>query len=143
MSAGVRFAWVPPPGWPAPPAGWYPPPGWLPDPEWPEPPAGWRFWQQQFDRRHFVRTWRLLLVALAVWVAGNVAMAIGLHRHAEAMRRLFSDTAPGSTLTNPVLLVAGCALLLMIGIVIVGIAWQTTFGEAPASPARRPSWESG
>jgi Septum formation len=34
----------PPPGWPAPPAGFVPPPGWQPDPSWPPPPPGWRLW---------------------------------------------------------------------------------------------------
>jgi hypothetical protein len=130
MLAGASLAWVPPEGWPVPPIGWSPPPGWLPDPQWPEPPAGWHFWQEQFDGARFIRTWRILLVALAGWVAGNVAMAIGLHRHAAAMRRFFFNARPGSSMTNPVLLVAGCALLLMIGIVIVGIAWHVTFGFA-------------
>jgi RsiW-degrading membrane proteinase PrsW (M82 family) len=36
----------PPPGWPAPPAGWEPPPGWQPDPRWPPAPPGWQFWTQ-------------------------------------------------------------------------------------------------
>lgn len=34
----------PPPGWPAPPAGWEPPEGWTPDPSWPQAPPGWSFW---------------------------------------------------------------------------------------------------
>jgi hypothetical protein len=34
----------PPPGWPAAPDGWTPPPEWQPDPAWPAPPAGWQFW---------------------------------------------------------------------------------------------------
>lgn len=34
----------PPPGWPAPPAGWVPPPGWQPDLSWPAPPPAWQFW---------------------------------------------------------------------------------------------------
>ncbi|MGN6300202.1 MAG: GmrSD restriction endonuclease domain-containing protein [Angustibacter sp.] len=34
----------PPPGWPAPPAGWTPTDGWQPDPTWPPAPAGWSFW---------------------------------------------------------------------------------------------------
>ncbi len=34
----------PPPGWPAPPAGWKPPAGWTPDPSWPDPPHGWELW---------------------------------------------------------------------------------------------------
>jgi hypothetical protein len=34
----------PPPGWPAGPDGWTPPPEWQPDPTWPAPPAGWQLW---------------------------------------------------------------------------------------------------
>ncbi|HEY6491901.1 MAG TPA: PrsW family glutamic-type intramembrane protease [Trebonia sp.] len=41
---GNGWAFNPPPGWPAPPAGWLPPQGWQPDPSWPPPPAGWNFW---------------------------------------------------------------------------------------------------
>jgi hypothetical protein len=37
----------PPPGWPAPPAGWSPPPGWQPDPAWPAPPPGWPLWVEE------------------------------------------------------------------------------------------------
>lgn len=39
----------PPPGWPAPPAGWDPPPGWQPDPTWPAAPEGWTFWVDASD----------------------------------------------------------------------------------------------
>jgi Domain of unknown function (DUF4041)/Meiotically up-regulated gene 113 len=35
-----------PPGWPAVPPGWTPPPGWLADPSWPAAPPGWDFWSQ-------------------------------------------------------------------------------------------------
>ena len=42
MSQESRFN--PPPGWPAPPAGWKPPAGWTPDPSWPDPPDGWQLW---------------------------------------------------------------------------------------------------
>jgi RsiW-degrading membrane proteinase PrsW (M82 family) len=42
--SGTRAVFNPPPGWPAPPAGWEPPPGWQPDPRWPAPPPGWQFW---------------------------------------------------------------------------------------------------
>ncbi|MCD1286032.1 DUF4041 domain-containing protein [Brevibacterium sp. CCUG 69071] len=34
----------PPPGWPAPPKGWWPPASWAPDPAWPPPPPGWQLW---------------------------------------------------------------------------------------------------
>jgi hypothetical protein len=34
----------PPPNWPQPPEGWFPPPGWQPDPSWPQPPFGWPLW---------------------------------------------------------------------------------------------------
>jgi len=34
----------PPPGWPAPPAGWVPHQGCVPDPVWPAAPPGWAFW---------------------------------------------------------------------------------------------------
>lgn len=34
----------PPPGWPAPPAGFVPPYGWSGDPSWPPPPPGWLWW---------------------------------------------------------------------------------------------------
>lgn len=44
MSDGLVFN--PPPGWPAPPAGWQPPAGWTPDPTWPDPPPGWELWLQ-------------------------------------------------------------------------------------------------
>lgn len=46
-SDGAGTVFNPPPGWPAPPAGWRPPPGWQPDPSWPQPPAGWSFWLTQ------------------------------------------------------------------------------------------------
>jgi hypothetical protein len=72
--------------------------------------------------------WRLLLAVLIVWVAGNAVMAIGLRHHADAMRRFEATASAGSTFTNPVALVAGCAFLLVIGIVTVGLAWQMTFG---------------
>ncbi len=39
---GMRFN--SPPGWPAPPAGWVPPPGFQPDPSWPTAPPGWQWW---------------------------------------------------------------------------------------------------
>jgi RsiW-degrading membrane proteinase PrsW (M82 family) len=42
--SGTKAVFNPPPGWPAPPAGWEPPPGWQPDPRWPAPPPGWQFW---------------------------------------------------------------------------------------------------
>lgn len=38
------FVFNPPPGWPAPPAGWRPPAGWVPDPSWPAPPEHWQLW---------------------------------------------------------------------------------------------------
>jgi RsiW-degrading membrane proteinase PrsW (M82 family) len=34
-----------PPGWPAVPAGWRPPPGWQPDLSWPAAPADWEYWR--------------------------------------------------------------------------------------------------
>lgn len=34
----------PPPGWPAPPAGFVPDEGWQPDPHWPAAPPQWSFW---------------------------------------------------------------------------------------------------
>jgi hypothetical protein len=42
-----RKTWVfnPPPGWPAPPAGWQPPADWHPHPTWPREPADWEFWR--------------------------------------------------------------------------------------------------
>jgi RsiW-degrading membrane proteinase PrsW (M82 family) len=43
--SGARAVFNPPPGWPAPPAGWEPPPGWQPDPQWPPAPPGWQFWR--------------------------------------------------------------------------------------------------
>lgn len=46
-SDGAGTVFNPPPGWPAPPAGWRPPPGWQPDPSWPQPPTGWSFWLTQ------------------------------------------------------------------------------------------------
>jgi hypothetical protein len=79
-------------------------------------------------RKAATGAWRLLLAVLIVWVAGNAALAIGLRHHADAMRHFEATASAGSTFTNPVALVAGCALLLVIGIVIVGIAWQMTFG---------------
>ena len=44
QSATSALVFNPPPGWPAPPAGWVPPPGWQPDPAWPPAPPGWQFW---------------------------------------------------------------------------------------------------
>ncbi|MGC5173181.1 hypothetical protein ACLQ2Q_21275 [Microbacterium sp. DT81.1] len=38
----VRFH--PPPNWPPPPPGWFPPAGWQPDPTWPPAPPNWQFW---------------------------------------------------------------------------------------------------
>jgi hypothetical protein len=32
----------PPPGWPAAPEGWLPPPDWQPEPDWPAAPDGWQ-----------------------------------------------------------------------------------------------------
>jgi hypothetical protein len=40
----MSWKFNPPPGWPAQPEGWQPPPGWSPDPSWPPAPAGWQFW---------------------------------------------------------------------------------------------------
>jgi collagen type III alpha len=42
MPTGIAF--VVPPGWPSPPAGWVPPPGWRPDPAWPVAPVDWQWW---------------------------------------------------------------------------------------------------
>ena len=42
---GAAWAFNPPPGWPAVPAGWQPPPGWQPDPSWPAAPADWEYWR--------------------------------------------------------------------------------------------------
>jgi len=39
-----RLVFNPPPGWPKPPEGWFPPKGWTPDPSWPPPPEGWQLW---------------------------------------------------------------------------------------------------
>jgi hypothetical protein len=44
IGSGNRWQFNPPPGWPAPPAGWTPPPGWQADPSWPLPPLDWQFW---------------------------------------------------------------------------------------------------
>jgi hypothetical protein len=43
--SGIICCWVPAPGWPAPPAGWSPPPGWRPSADWPAPPPDWQWWQ--------------------------------------------------------------------------------------------------
>jgi hypothetical protein len=40
-----RTAWTPPPSWPQPPVGWFPPQGWTPPRQWPAPPAHWQWWQ--------------------------------------------------------------------------------------------------
>jgi hypothetical protein len=40
-----QYIFVPPPNWPATPAGWTPPEGWQPDPSWGPAPDGWEFWQ--------------------------------------------------------------------------------------------------
>jgi RsiW-degrading membrane proteinase PrsW (M82 family) len=42
--APAGWAFNPPPGWPAPPAGWTMPEDWQPDPSWPPAPEGWVFW---------------------------------------------------------------------------------------------------
>jgi RsiW-degrading membrane proteinase PrsW (M82 family) len=44
-TAGAAWVFNPPPGWPAVPAGWQPPPGWQPDPSWPAAPADWEYWR--------------------------------------------------------------------------------------------------
>jgi len=43
-SAHEHLRFQPPPGWPAPPAGWRPGRDWHPDPSWPPAPPGWRYW---------------------------------------------------------------------------------------------------
>lgn len=40
----TRILFATPPGWPAAPEGWEPPPGWTPPGDWPAPPTGWAFW---------------------------------------------------------------------------------------------------
>lgn len=42
----VPRTFLPPPGWPVPPAGWTPPVDWQPDPSWPPAPAGWVWWAE-------------------------------------------------------------------------------------------------
>ena len=42
--SSVPRTFLPPPGWPAPPAGWTPPVDWQPDPSWPPAPADWVWW---------------------------------------------------------------------------------------------------
>jgi hypothetical protein len=129
MPVGLDYVWVAPPGWPAAPAGWRPSPGWAPRDDWPDPPPEWSWWQERLDSTRFLRAWRALIVLLTIWTAGNAAMAVGLWHQAAVTRRFWLDPAsPGSDLHNPLALVVGGSLLLMIGIVIVGIAWLTTFG---------------
>ncbi len=45
QAADAAWAFNPPPGWPAMPAGWQPPSGWQPDPTWPPAPADWEYWR--------------------------------------------------------------------------------------------------
>ncbi len=44
-SAGAKWVFNPPPGWPAPPASWQPADGWQPEASWPPAPPGWEFWR--------------------------------------------------------------------------------------------------
>lgn len=50
LAAGVwilrrRLNFTPPPGWPASPADWVPPPSWLPPDDWPTAPDKWSYWR--------------------------------------------------------------------------------------------------
>lgn len=40
-----RLAFTSPPGWPASPAGWVPPPRWQPPDDWPAAPQKWSYWR--------------------------------------------------------------------------------------------------
>lgn len=40
-----RLSFTPPPGWPASPAGWVPPPSWQPPDDWPTAPEKWSYWR--------------------------------------------------------------------------------------------------
>jgi len=100
---------TPPPGWPAPPAGFSPPPGWRPDPSWPPAPPGWNFWQPQ------PRVWALdravaesgdhgwsirlglypVLALVAVLVTEGLVLAgTGWHPHGLSRYLAFSIAAP-------------------------------------------------
>ena len=46
-----------PPGWPAVPAGWSPPPGWQADRTWPAAPTGWHFWIPADSGADLVLAW--------------------------------------------------------------------------------------
>src|SRR5690606_28003377 len=64
----------PPPGWPAPPAGWRPTPGWQPDPRWPVPPAGWPFWIERPPPRWRKPSFTMIGIAAAVAIVTVVGI---------------------------------------------------------------------
>ena len=95
---GPGWKFNPPPGWPAPPAGWEPGIGWSPEPHWPQPPQGWVWWVTEpgtspdvfVSRTHEAGTWaphghnvksgsaaKWLLVGGASLVA-LIALAVGV-----------------------------------------------------------------
>lgn len=128
VPAGVDRIWVAAPGWPEPSVGWRPWPGWAPAADWPAAPADWTFWQERIDRARFLRAWWSLVVLLIIWTTGNLALAIGLRQHAVVVHRFLDGATGGSSLTNPVGLVAGVAFLLLMGLAVVAIGWFVTFG---------------
>ena len=62
------WVWVPPAGWPSPPAHWVPPPGWQPDPSWPSPHAGHQFRHRTpAGRRCFLATVSTVVIVVAAF----------------------------------------------------------------------------
>lgn len=55
--SSVPVVWVPAPGWPVPPRGWYPPEGWRPERGWPAAPRDWEFWQPDPEQLARERAW--------------------------------------------------------------------------------------
>jgi hypothetical protein len=67
--------WVPPAGWPAPPAGWAPGFGWQPDSRWPAVPPGHQWWQPTPRGRRRRRTATALV---GLW--GSAGFLYGVYR---------------------------------------------------------------
>lgn len=63
-----------PPGWPAAPAGWWPPYGWVPDPRWPPASPGWAFWELV----PVIRGPRARGLRVTILAAFFVSLAVGL-----------------------------------------------------------------
>jgi hypothetical protein len=79
-----------------------------------------------------MRSWRTLVVLIALWGIGNLLIAAGLWHQSDVARRflfvLTMDSGQPTPFSNPVAAVMGGAALLVLFFGVVAAVWLTTFG---------------